>query len=60
MIEIEEALSIFATSSYKMFIRKIKVEHQLIPITDAKRHLFKNINFVAELNELNTNLSQLK
>lgn len=36
------------------------VKHQLIPITDAKRHLFKNINSVAELNELNTNLSQLK
>jgi molybdopterin-guanine dinucleotide biosynthesis protein A len=36
------------------------VKHQLIPITDDKRHLFKNINSVAELNELNTNLSQLK
>jgi len=36
------------------------VKHQLIPITEAKRHLFKNINSVAELNELNTNLSQLK
>ncbi|MFV8392393.1 molybdenum cofactor guanylyltransferase [Flavobacterium sp. LB2P6] len=32
------------------------VKHQLIPITDAK-HMFKNINSVAELNELNTNLS---
>ena len=37
------------------FISNIK--HQLIPILDAKRHLFKNINSVAELNELNTNLS---
>lgn len=36
------------------------VKHQLILITDEKRHLFKNINSVAELNELNTNLSQLK
>jgi molybdopterin-guanine dinucleotide biosynthesis protein A len=36
------------------------VKHQLIPITNAKRDLFKNINSVAELNELNTNLSQLK
>ncbi|MFE3849162.1 molybdenum cofactor guanylyltransferase [Flavobacterium sp. LB3P45] len=33
------------------------VKHQLIPIPNAKRHLFKNINSVAELNELNTNLS---
>lgn len=33
------------------------VKHQLIPITNAKRGLFKNINSVAELNELNTNLS---
>lgn len=41
MIEIEEALSIIATSSYKMFIRKIKVEDKMIAITDAKRHLFK-------------------
>ena len=37
------------------FISNIK--HQLIPILDAKRHLFKNINSVAELNELNINLS---
>jgi molybdopterin-guanine dinucleotide biosynthesis protein A len=33
------------------------VKHQLIPITDEKKQLFKNINSVAELNELNTNLS---
>lgn len=37
------------------FISSLK--HQLIPIPDEKRHLFKNINSVAELNELNTNLS---
>jgi molybdopterin-guanine dinucleotide biosynthesis protein A len=36
------------------------VNHQLIPIPNAKRSLFKNINSVTELNELNTNLSQLK
>lgn len=36
------------------FIRN--VNHQLIPIADEKRHLLKNINSVAELNELNTNL----
>lgn len=40
------------------FISNVKC--QFIPITEAKRHLFKNINSVAELNELNTNLSQLK
>jgi molybdopterin-guanine dinucleotide biosynthesis protein A len=33
------------------------VKHQLIPIADDKKKLFKNINSVAELNELNTNLS---
>lgn len=33
------------------------INHQLIPILDEKKHLFKNINSVAELNELNTNLS---
>jgi molybdopterin-guanine dinucleotide biosynthesis protein A len=33
------------------------VKHQLIPIIDEKKKLFKNINSVAELNELNTNLS---
>jgi molybdopterin-guanine dinucleotide biosynthesis protein A len=33
------------------------VKHQLIPIADKKKQLFKNINSVAELNELNTNLS---
>jgi molybdopterin-guanine dinucleotide biosynthesis protein A len=33
------------------------VKHQLIPIPNAKRDLFKNINSVTELNELNTNLS---
>lgn len=36
------------------------VNHQLIPIPNAKRDFFKNINSVAELTELNTNLSQLK
>lgn len=36
------------------------INHQLIPILNAKRDFFKNINSVAELNELNTNLSQLK
>jgi molybdopterin-guanine dinucleotide biosynthesis protein A len=33
------------------------VKHQLIPITDDKKQLFKNINSVTELNELNTKLS---
>jgi molybdopterin-guanine dinucleotide biosynthesis protein A len=33
------------------------VKHQLIPIAEDKKKLFKNINSVAELNELNTNLS---
>jgi molybdopterin-guanine dinucleotide biosynthesis protein A len=32
-------------------------KHQLIPITDEKKKLFKNINSIAELNELNANLS---
>ncbi|WP_126567996.1 hypothetical protein [Flavobacterium sp. LS1P28] len=36
------------------------VQYQLIPIPNEKRQVFKNINSVAELNELNTNLSQLK
>ncbi|WP_262706902.1 hypothetical protein [Flavobacterium bomense] len=36
------------------------VQRQLIPIPNEKRQVFKNINTVAELNELNTNLSQLK
>lgn len=36
------------------------VTHQRIPIANKKRELFKNINSVAELNELNTNLFQLK
>lgn len=36
------------------------VQHQLIPIANEKKQLFKNINSIAELNELNTNLSQLK
>ncbi|WP_255416219.1 MULTISPECIES: hypothetical protein [unclassified Flavobacterium] len=36
------------------------VQRQLIPIPNEKRQVFKNINAVAELNELNTNLSQLK
>ncbi|MFV8326420.1 molybdenum cofactor guanylyltransferase [Flavobacterium sp. ZS1P14] len=34
-----------------------KVAYELIRVTDEKRDLFKNINSVAELNELNTNLS---
>ncbi|MFV8340962.1 molybdenum cofactor guanylyltransferase [Flavobacterium sp. XS2P39] len=44
-------------SDLKMMRFILSVKHQLIPITDAKRGLFKNINSVAELNELNTNLS---
>lgn len=47
-------------SDLKMMRFISNVKHQLIPITDEKRHLFKNINSIAELNELNTNLSQLK
>jgi molybdopterin-guanine dinucleotide biosynthesis protein A len=41
----------------KMMNLLSKVAHQLIRITDEKSYLFKNINSVAELNELNTNLS---
>ncbi len=41
----------------KMMHLLSKVTCQLIPITDEKHSRFKNINSVAELNELNTNLS---
>ncbi|MFV7235254.1 molybdenum cofactor guanylyltransferase [Flavobacterium sp. ZB4R12] len=41
----------------KMMRLLSKVAHKLIRITDEKRYQFKNINSVAELNELNINLS---
>ena len=44
-------------NNLKMMGLLSKVVHQLLPIADEKRNLFKNINSVAELNELNTNLS---
>jgi molybdopterin-guanine dinucleotide biosynthesis protein A len=49
-----------AVTDLKMMRFISNVKHQLIPIPDAKRQLFKNINSIAELKELNTNLSQLK
>lgn len=41
----------------KMMRLLSKVAYKLIQVTDEKRYQFKNINSVAELNELNTNLS---
>lgn len=41
----------------KMMNLVSKVAHNLIKVDDEKRSLFKNINSITELNELNTNLS---